>query len=486
MFVRWRTLIAAGVSVAFAASLSLAAQKVHMVVAGQTPAGIAHRYGISVSELCAMNQLVAGTRLHVGQKLLIPEPGEVARLQQRKRAAAKAEAPVAPVAEPAASAELVPAAEASVAVPAPAASDALQAPEPAEQPDSTSPDTGTQQGEPKGSVNPSTATPPVKIPVAPRTSAPEKHGKPQPPSERQTHVVAQGNTIGKIAHRYHLREESLLRANGLRRADRLKLGQSLVIPSSDDDPIITEGPQLDSATSNRKVLHEPDRGGMSELEVSGAGPVYYYEPTGPGRHSMRPLLVYLHGRGGDAEQDCRKWASVARRFGWLVCPSGPVAHNSGRSWNNSWPAGQHAVMGAVRALREKYGRRIQLFGNTLIGFSEGAFVAMNVGVREPKTFNRWLILGADTSYWGGAGLEALQDARNRVRRVVLITGGRDMVVEDTRKVAEWLSRARVPIKVHTPEGLAHEVAIDRIPSLYENALRWLDKGGGQPHTSAQR
>jgi predicted esterase len=271
----------------------------------------------------------------------------------------------------------------------------------------------------------------------------------------------------------------------LRRADRLKLGQTLVIPSSDDDPIIAAGPQLDTETGSRKAMNEPDRGGMNELAVNGAGPVYYYEPVGPGRHSMRPLLVYLHGRGGDAEQDCRKWAPVARRFGWLVCPSGPVAHNSGRSWNNSWPAGQHAVMGAVHALRERYGRRIQLFGNTLIGFSEGAFVAMNVGVREPKTFNRWLILGADTSYWGGAGLEALQDARNRVRRVVLITGGRDMVVDDTRKVAEWLSRARVPIKIQTPDGLAHEVALDRMPSLYENALRWLDKGG-QPHASAQR
>ena len=142
-------------------------------------------------------------------------------------------------------------------------------------------------------------------------------------------------------------------------------------------------------------------------------------------------------------------------------------------------------MGAIHSLRDKYGRRIQLFGNTLIGFSEGAFVAMNVGVREPKTFNRWLILGADTSYWGGSGLEALKDAKERVRRVVLITGGRDQVVDDTRKVAEWLSRARVPIRVQTPGDLAHEVALDRMPGLYESALKWLDHGP-QPHAAAQR
>jgi LysM repeat protein/predicted esterase len=487
MRVRWRTIVAAGFGLLFAVSMSSAAQKVHLVAAGQTPAGIAHRYGISVADLCAMNQLQTGTRLHIGQKLLIPEPGEVSRMQQRKRLAKSSQNPGSP-AEPGSVASSAPTTVAVQADPSVLSSDAVQAPDHVEQVESV-----TTNGEDTAATTPksedSVSTTPksaARASVESRPSAglaPERHVKAN--SERQTHVVAQGNTIGKIAHRYHVHEESILRANGLRRADHLKLGQTLVIPSSDDDPIITTGPQFDTMSGIKKSPHEGEKNGMSELEVSGAGPVYYYEPTGPGRNAMRPLLVYLHGRGGDAEQDCRRWAPVARRFGWLVCPSGPVAHNSGRTWNNSWPAGQHAVMGAIRVLRERYGRRIQLFGNTLIGFSEGAFVAMNVGVREPKTFNRWLILGADTSYWGGSGLEALQEARGRVRRVVLITGGRDQVVDDTRKVAEWLSRARVPIKIQTPDNLAHEVALDRMPGLYENALRWLDKGG-QPHAAAQR
>ena len=482
MRVRWRTVSTAGFGLVLAASLSLAAQKVHVVVAGQTPAGIAHRYKISLTDLYTMNQMPTGTRLHVGQKLLIPEPGEVSRLLQKRR-----NARVSQGAAPSDVHESDSATQEVASEPTSLPADVVQTSETAHIADTDAPESADQ---------PVSGSKPDETPVAAPKAAPRAAGETRPsvmtpperyvkPTlERQTHTVAPGNTIGKLAHRYHLREESILRANGLRRADPLKLGQALVIPSSDDDPIISTGPQLDLSSSTKK-LHDADRNGLLELEVPGAGPVYYYEPTGPGRGTMRPLLVYLHGRGGDAEQDCRKWAPVARRFGWLVCPSGPVAHNSGRSWNNNWPSGQHAVMGAVRGLREKYGRRIQLFGNTLIGFSEGAFVAMNVGVREPKTFNRWLILGADTSYWGGSGLEALQEARGRVRRVVLITGGRDMVVEDTRKVAEWLSRARVPLKIQTPDNLAHEVALERMPGLYENALRWLDKGG-QPHTSAQR
>ncbi|MGC4063066.1 MAG: hypothetical protein QM784_00120 [Polyangiaceae bacterium] len=288
-----------------------------------------------------------------------------------------------------------------------------------------------------------------------------------------------------MAKRYHLKIESLCGANGLTRHTSLKVGQRLIVPYGDDDPIVTLGPSPSDSASDEPRQRDSDPNGIKQLSVSGAGPVYYYEPTGSGRNSMRPIVVYLHGRGGDAEADCRRWARVARRFGWLLCPSGPSPHNSGRTWNNNWVSGQHAVMGAVQALRNLYGRRVQLYGNTLVGFSEGAYVAMNVGVRQPRTFNRWFILGADVSYWGGAGLEALKDAKSKVRRVVLLTGGRDQVVDDTRTVAGWLDDEGVPLRIQTPGDLAHEVAIERKPELYVSALNWLDKGGPSSKTATK-
>jgi len=299
------------------------------------------------------------------------------------------------------------------------------------------------------------------------------------------HVVAPGHTLGKIAKRYHVGIESICRANGIRRSDVLKPGQTLLIPNSDDDPIIDSPPgaQDDDSDDSGRSSGTLDATGMGTLDVPGAGPVYYFTPVGPGRLTMRPVLVYVHSRGGHPERDCRRWAHIARRYGWLVCPSGPVAHNDGRAWNNNWPSGRHAVMGAILALRKRYGRRVQLYGNTLIGFSEGAYVAMNIGVREPHTFNRWLILGADTSYWGGSGLEALKDARRRVRRVVLITGEHDQVVDDTREVASWLEHAKVPIRLQTPDSLAHELALERMPNLYESAIRWLNLADARPRSA---
>jgi LysM repeat protein/predicted esterase len=473
------------------AAPAIPAQRIHTVVNGQTLGAIAHRYGISVEELREANRIPSGVRLKIGQRLLVPSPGEMARSKRSsaKTAAGDASASAADATPSGAEPTEAPAAE--MAAPAEVATGKPESPA------TSSPSGSTEPEPPSASPPEAPAAPPGQAPSTRRSVvATERVQSGETPStsshkpksiERRSHVVSDGQTLGKIAKRYHIKIESLCGANAIRRNESLKLGQEIIIPNGDEDPIIEEGPPPGS--DGRDVTErrpERDSNAMKELSVPGSGPVYYYEPTGTGRMSMRPIVVYLHGRGGDAQADCRRWSKVARRFGWLLCPSGPTPHNSGRTWNNNWVAGQHAVMGSVQALRNLYGRRVQLFGNTLVGFSEGAYVAMNVGVRQPRTFNRWLILGADVSYWGGSGLEALKDAKSKVRRVVLITGGMDMVVDDTRTVAGWLDKEGVPLRIQTPGTLAHEVAIERMPSMYESALRWLDRGVEHPSSAQAR
>jgi predicted esterase len=307
------------------------------------------------------------------------------------------------------------------------------------------------------------------------------------------HVVGDGQTLGKIAKRYQISIAELCEANGITRRTKIKAGQRLTIPEPGetttasvardaDEPAseVRREPETRKEPDSRKEREDPDDrsvgGGLRQIDLPGAAPAYYFEPQGKGRLGLRPVLVYLHGRGGHPEQDCRRWASVARRYGWLVCPSGPVPYGDGRAWDNNWPSAHHATMAAINALRDKYGRRVQLWGNTLIGFSEGAYAAMNVGVREPKTFNRWLILAASPKYWGGPGLEALGSARNRVRRVFLITGEHDGVVEGTHQVEAWLKKAGVPTRVMTPNNMGHEVPLEKKTEMYRSALGWLDAG----------
>ena len=113
------------------------------------------------------------------------------------------------------------------------------------------------------------------------------------------------------------------------------------------------------ARESRKIA-DPQR-----LEVPGFPDAFYYRPRGRG---MKPVLVYLHGRGANPAEDCRKWAHVATAFGWVLCPSGPEDRGGGaRGWANNAISGGQDVKAALDALRAKYKRRVQLHGNVLIG-----------------------------------------------------------------------------------------------------------------------
>lgn len=225
-------------------------------------------------------------------------------------------------------------------------------------------------------------------------------------------------------------------------------------------------PGAASARGASRTIGPPER-----LDIEHGPPAFYYPPNGRGQ---KPVVVYLHGRGGYPDQDCQKWAKVAREIGWVLCPSGQEDRGGGaRGWSNNWPASKVTVDRALAALREKFGRRVQLRGNILVGFSEGAYVAMNVGVREPDVYNRWLILAASTSYWGGEGEAALAQNRKRLKRVYLLTGAQDEVVNSTRRVFDLLDDAGVHVILRTPNDLGHEVPETRMRELYRRPLRWL-------------
>jgi predicted esterase len=306
--------------------------------------------------------------------------------------------------------------------------------------------------------------------------------------EPQKHRVEKGQRLGSIAKRYGVSLDALLTANDLERRDPIRPGQELWIPPADDvdgqKTAAHKGEEEARAADRRDA---PQRDGLQTLAVQGAPPAYYYEPIGSGRLGLKPVLVYLHGRGGQPASDCQRWAAVGRRFGWVLCPSGHEDRGGGaRGWGNDWPGGHRVVMAALQALRDRYERRVQLRGNTLIGFSEGAYVAMNVGVREPRTFNRWLILAADADYWGGSGVEALKQHRGVIKRVYLITGEQDTVVESTRQVRTWIEREAVPVRASMPSDMGHEVPLARKAAMYRAALTWLDRGDSRAERRAAR
>ena len=206
------------------------------------------------------------------------------------------------------------------------------------------------------------------------------------------------------------------------------------------------------------------------IEVKGAGDAYYYKPRAKG---TKPVIMYLHGRNGNPAEDCRKWARVATQFGWVVCPSGTgVSDSGGRSWSNGSLDPQRIIDLTIDALRDKYHGKVQRRSNILVGFSEGAWAAMNVGLKDQRTWSRWLILGASDAYWGDV-TEALDREKRKVQRVYLLTGENDAVAENTVRVGETLKKVKVPVRVRLVAGMGHEVPSDRMVSTYRRPLAWL-------------
>lgn len=207
------------------------------------------------------------------------------------------------------------------------------------------------------------------------------------------------------------------------------------------------------------------------LDVPGFGEAFYYKPRSK---SMRPILMYLHGRGGNAMEDCRKWARVARQFGWVVCPQGPAGTDSGgRTWNNDADSAKKIIDATVAALKAEYKGRVRTRGDILIGFSEGAYIAQQVGLRDPAHWNRWLILAANDKYWWGDAPQVMEQNRAKIRRVYLFTGENDQVAENTKRAGEMLKDAHIRVKVKIVPGLGHEVPADRMITNYRRPLRWL-------------
>ena len=88
------------------------------------------------------------------------------------------------------------------------------------------------------------------------------------------------------------------------------------------------------------------------LKIPGHADAFYYRAHGKGQ---KPVLMYLHGRGGNPFEDCRKWARVATEFGWVVCPQGPEDRGGGaRAWDNNPVAGKEITDAVLTELRRKY------------------------------------------------------------------------------------------------------------------------------------
>lgn len=167
-------------------------------------------------------------------------------------------------------------------------------------------------------------------------------------------------------------------------------------------------------------------------EHDGEPGVVVYPAAKPG---PRRLTVALHGMCGHAENICRIFAGAVTAGEHLVCPRATRRCEGGGA---SWPqAGFEAsIERAVTRAKVELGERVdESQGRTLIGYSLGAFRALDLAQRGEGKYPRVMLVGARI-------LPSYQLLRAAgVERLLLGAGAWDMTYEHMRRESQRLARA---------------------------------------------
>ncbi len=233
-----------------------------------------------------------------------------------------------------------------------------------------------------------------------------------------------------------------------------------------------ERARMRTPAGRRRVAGEPE-----VLELTAMPDAWFYRPRGGG---MRRVFVYLHSRGADPKEACRRFSAIVPRYGWLVCPVGPGHRGGGRYvWNNNALLARRYSVAAVNALRGRFPRRVRATDNVVMGFSEGAFVAMQTGLMEPVIFPRWVIFSAHDGYIG-MNTELYPAARLALRRVYLLTGAHDEIVDRTRRAEALMRRHRLgTVQMRILPRANHELPPDFVPEM-RRALTYVTAAPTRP------
>jgi phospholipase/carboxylesterase len=200
-------------------------------------------------------------------------------------------------------------------------------------------------------------------------------------------------------------------------------------------------------------------------------------PAAAGRTSQ--LVVFLHGYGADGNdliEIGRQWRALLPEAA-LVSPHAPERAPGapmGRQWfalsvrspDDSAAGGERwtgavKARGAIDAFLDVELKRLGLDDSrlALVGFSQGAMMALHVGLRRPRA--PAAILGFSGMLIGPERLDeaTARDVRGAPPPILLVHGEQDSLIplEAMFTAAEALAQASIPTQWHLSLGIGHGI-----------------------------
>jgi predicted esterase len=178
-----------------------------------------------------------------------------------------------------------------------------------------------------------------------------------------------------------------------------------------------------------------------------------------------PVTVFLHGMCDTPENECPYFQRSVGRRGWLVCPRAPKAcGNGGSRWGGKDDAA--LVEAAVERLAARYPGQVGDRDRTIMGFSQGAFVAADILQRRAQPYRYALLIA------GKVPLEPSRVVRGGALRVLLSAGDQDGSSGFMQSATRRLARGGVDAQFFSLGKVGHSFAAD-MDTWLEGALAWL-------------
>ena len=184
----------------------------------------------------------------------------------------------------------------------------------------------------------------------------------------------------------------------------------------------------------------------------------------PPRADRRLTVVYLHGIHGRAENGCPWLHEGASEIGWLVCPEANERLSNGTfSWAGT-VADQRAVVARAEHAAQAQGADPASAG-VLVGFSQGAYVALDLVHARLGHYRGIVLIGADVA----PSRATLTTAG--VERIVFAAGELDGASAPMKRAAERLRREGMDVRFVSLGRIGHSYETTDKEAL-RDAIAW--------------
>lgn len=196
-------------------------------------------------------------------------------------------------------------------------------------------------------------------------------------------------------------------------------------------------------------------------------PILAYPPSST---RAAPLMVMLHGMCDSPQNECPSFAVPSTSSRWLVCPRANLQCDGGGTiWSGDPRIRSSLVDSTVERMHASFpGRFDDQAPATLVGFSLGSFMALDVAQRSNGQWKNLLLIGAKIE----PDARLLKQAG--VQNVLLASGDRDMMKWHMVGVASQLQRRGVRATYMSLGNVGHWFAAD-MDAWLASAMQWFEQ-----------